>query len=121
MFLLTLPIVPGFTQQVPPDVAVVRNQVDGFLRENPSVARYIESRTIARENLEWMFRTAATPRGEDQPGVRGDGVAQSRAACVLKAALKVMADTEKLKHEQTVDLHDIVFPKENDWEARWEA
>ncbi len=62
MFLFMLPVVSGFTQQLPPDAAVVRKQVDGFLRENPAVARDIESRTIARENLEWMFRIAAAPR-----------------------------------------------------------
>ena len=62
MFLFMLPVVSGFTHQVPLDAAVVRKQLDGFLRENPAVARDIESRTIARENLEWMFRIAAAPR-----------------------------------------------------------
>tara|TARA_B100000686_G_scaffold239850_1_gene248280 strand:- start:398 stop:616 length:219 start_codon:yes stop_codon:yes gene_type:complete len=52
----------GGTQQAPPAAAVVRKQVDGFLRENAAVARDIESRTIARENSEWMFRITAVPR-----------------------------------------------------------
>ncbi|HIN75258.1 MAG TPA: hypothetical protein EYM96_03610 [Rhodospirillales bacterium] len=39
----------------------------------------------------------------------------------MKAALKVMRDADKLTDKQVDELFNIVFPKDIDWDARYEA
>ncbi len=73
-----------------------------FLRENPGVARNIEARNIAKENILYLLR-------------------QGEAKRALKAALKVMRDADKLTDTQVDELFRIVFPKEIDWEAKYES
>ncbi len=73
-----------------------------FLRENPGVARGIEARNFAKENILYLLR-------------------QGEAKRALKAALKVMRDADKLTDTQVDELFRIVFPKEIDWEAKYES
>ena len=118
---LLLVTVHAFAQQEQPDAVATRKQVDEFLKENPTVVRDIQTQTIARENLEWMFRIGAATREAGKSDARGDDVSRARAERAVKAAIQVMTEAEKLNLQQAKELYDIVFPKELDWDARYEA
>ncbi len=104
---------PAFAQDAQQDAAALRKKVDEFLKENTGVARDIDAQNIARENLEWMSRQDEAKRGEKN-NARGDDAAHVRAERAIKAALKVMTEAKKLKHQQAKELYAIVFPKGTD-------
>ena len=85
-----------------------RNKVTAFLKEHPKLAEAIRARSVARESLDWIL-------SKTKPGA-GEGF-----EAAYKAALKIMTDAAKLKEEQAKELYEIVFPRGDDWEAKYEA
>lgn len=100
------------------NAATIQKKVDEFLREIPEVARDIQAQNIARENLEWMILVGETI--QEREG-HASGYDKARAKHALKITLEVMIDADKLKEKQAAELYEIVFPKNIDWGARYEA
>lgn len=100
------------------NAATIQKKVDEFLRDIPEVARDIQAQNIARENLEWMILVGETI--QEQEG-HASGYDKARAKHALKITLEVMIDADKLKEKQAAELYEIVFPKNIDWSARYEA
>ena len=105
-------------QNEPQNAATIQKKVDEFLREIPEVARDIQAQNIARENLEWMILVGETI--QEREG-HASGYDKARAKHALKITLEVMIDADKLKEKQAAELYEIVFPKNIDWGARYEA
>lgn len=100
------------------DAFTVAVKVNEFLNENPAVARNIEAQNIARENLEWMLRVGHVNR-EEEKNAQDDVAAIAERA--INAAIKIMTDADKLTNKQAIELYEIVFPKDIEWDARYES
>ena len=87
-----------------------QNRVKAFLKEHPKLAGAIRAQNVARESLEWIFEA------DEEKRVEEEGFENA-----FKAALKKMTDAGKLKDKQAEELNEIVFPKGDDWEAKYEA
>ena len=102
------------------DAATIQEKVDNFINKNPEIAQNIRAQNFARENLEWMFRVEEEELGKGKLS-QGEDAACTRAELALKAAIKIMKESKKLKPEQAKELYEIVFSKGTDWNARYEA
>jgi len=61
------------------------------------------------------------PRRDNQKREQNSDDARARAEKAMRNALKVMRDADKLTDKQAEEIFNIVFPKEIDWDARYEA
>jgi len=60
-------------------------------------------------------------RGRNRAQIQNSDNARARAEKAMRDALKVMRDADKLTDEQVEEILNIVFPKDIDWDARYEA
>ncbi|MDF1845254.1 MAG: hypothetical protein P1U77_27915 [Rubripirellula sp.] len=87
-----------------------------FLRQNRALHEYLIHHGLMKENVIKLLQYGDVNLDENDKAAQ-----QARSEKALRAALKVMTDTKKLKPEQAKQLYEIVFLPVVDWEAKYEA
>ena len=87
-----------------------------FLRQNPALREHLVHHGLTKENVIKLLQHGDANLDENDKAAQ-----RARSEKALRAALKVMTDTKKLKPEQAKQLYEIVFLPVVDWEAKYEA
>ena len=79
---------------------------------------------MSKNRLPWVWTVVLlmlASIGFAQARDQSPDAARVRAEKAMRDALKVMRDADKLADKQVDELFNMVFPKDTDWDARYEA